>query len=75
VKTDESGTYVVVASPKKHLTAHDKSGKLLFHGEIETKEEQARVPKNVWDRVKPMVDQLKEDKTGQPEAEEEEQGI
>ena len=30
VKADDSGTYVIVASPKKRLTAHDKEGKLLL---------------------------------------------
>jgi len=62
VKTDDSGTYVIVANPKKQLTAHDKSGKLLFDGSIETPEEQDKVPREVWDRVKPMIEQLSEDK-------------
>jgi hypothetical protein len=39
VKTDDTGTYVIVANPKKRLTAHDKDGKLLFDGEIETEEQ------------------------------------
>ena len=59
VKTDESGTYVVIANPAKRLTAHDKEGKLLFEGEIETSEQQAKVPPEVWAKVKPMLDQLK----------------
>jgi hypothetical protein len=71
VKTDDTGTYVIVATPKKQLTAHDKSGKLLFDGAIETDDERARVPKDVWEKVKPMLDQLKEDKASAPEAEEE----
>ena len=59
VKTDESGTYVVIANPAKRLTAHDKEGKLLFEGEIETSEQQAKVPPEIWAKVKPMLDQLK----------------
>ncbi len=70
VKTDESGTYVVVADPKKQLTAHDKAGKLLFDGPIETEEDQAKVPKEVWEKVEPMIDQLKEEPGGEkPERE------
>ena len=56
VKADDSGTYVVVATPAKRLMAHDKEGKLLFDGEIETPEQQEKVPKEVWEKVKPMLD-------------------
>jgi membrane-associated protease RseP (regulator of RpoE activity) len=66
VRTDESGTYVIVASPKKQLTAHDKSGKLLFDGQIETPEEQDKVPRDLWEKVQPMLRELNED---HPEAE------
>lgn len=58
VKSDDSGTYVVVANPQKQLTAHDKEGKLLFDGKIETPEEQEKVPAEVWEKVKPMIDQM-----------------
>ena len=58
VKTDESGSYVIVADPAKRLTAHDKSGKMLFDGEIESKEQQDEVPRDVWKKVEPMVEQL-----------------
>ena len=58
VKTDDTGTYVIVANPKKHLTAHDKDGKLVFDGEIETSEQQEKVPKDVWKEVQPMIEQL-----------------
>ena len=58
VKTDETGSYVILADPKKHLTAHDKTGKLLFDGSIETAEEQEKVPKELWAKVKPMIDEL-----------------
>jgi len=58
VKTDESGTCVIVANPKKHLTAHDKDGKLVFDGAIETSEEQDKVPREVWKKVQPMIEQM-----------------
>jgi hypothetical protein len=58
VKTDDNGTYVLVADPKKKLTAHDKEGKLLFDGEIETSEQQSKVPRDVWKQVQPMIEQL-----------------
>jgi hypothetical protein len=58
VKTDDTGTYVIVASPKKRLTAHDRNGKLLFDGEIETPQQQDRVPRAVWAIVEPMVKQM-----------------
>ena len=58
VKTDDTGTYVIVANPKKRLTAHDKDGKLAFDGEIETSEQQEKVPKDVWKKVQPMIEQL-----------------
>jgi len=58
VKTDDTGTYVIVANPKKRLTAHDKDGKLLFDGEIDTNEQQEKVPKDVWKEVQPMIEQL-----------------
>ena len=61
VKTDETGTYVLLAAPKKHLTIHDKAGKLLFDGEIETSEQQAKVPRDLWQKVEPMVDDLAKD--------------
>jgi len=58
VKTDDNGTYVIVANPKKRLTAHDNNGKLLFDGEIETPEQQKKVPKEVWTEVEPMLKQM-----------------
>jgi hypothetical protein len=58
VKTDDTGTYVIVANPKKRLTAHDKDGKLAFDGEIETSEQQEKVPKDIWKKVQPMIEQL-----------------
>ena len=58
VKTDDSGTIVIVANPKLHLTAHDRDGKLLFDGAIETEEQCAKVPKEVWEKVEPMLAQM-----------------
>jgi len=57
VKTDDSGTTVIVGPPNLHLTAHDKSGKLIFEGEIETPEQRAKVPAEVWKRVAPLLDE------------------
>lgn len=59
VQVDDTGTYVLLAAPKKHLTAHDKAGKLLFDGEIETEADQQKVPPAVWEKVKPLLPQLK----------------
>ncbi len=59
VKADDSGTIVLIRNPKLHLTAHDKSGKLLFDGEIETEEQQAAVPKDLWERVEPLLDKMR----------------
>ena len=68
VKTDDSGTIVLVANPKLRLTAHDKDGKLLFDGSIDTKDERDKVPKDVWERVEPMLEKM--GKTVTVEAEE-----
>jgi len=59
VKSDDTGSYVIVANPTKRLIAHDKNGKLLFDGEIETSEQQSEVPAEVWKEVQPMIEQLK----------------
>jgi hypothetical protein len=71
VKTDAAGSYVLIATPKKRLSAHDNDGKLLFDGEIETPAQQDKVPREVWEKVKPMLEQLGTDKADQPEAEKE----
>jgi hypothetical protein len=69
VKADDAGTIVLVANPTLHLTAHDKKGKLLFDGEIETSKQRDKVPRDLWERVEPMVEKLeaKGDKDSQPE--------
>jgi hypothetical protein len=58
VQTDEDGTYIIEAGAKTRLTARDKDGKLLFEGEIDTPAEREKVPKEVWEKVKPMLDQI-----------------
>jgi hypothetical protein len=68
VKTDDNGTYVIVANPKKRLTAHDNKGKLLFDGEIETPEQQKKVPKDVWSEVEPMLKQMENPKAEKDDA-------
>jgi membrane-associated protease RseP (regulator of RpoE activity) len=57
-KADETGTYVIVANPKKRLTVHDNEGKLLFDGEIETTEQQQKVPAEIWSKAKSMLDEM-----------------
>jgi hypothetical protein len=68
VKADDTGTYVIVANPRKRLTVHDHDGKLLFDGEIETAEQRASVPKEVWRKVEPMVEKMGS-QSDQPELE------
>jgi PDZ domain len=67
VKSDDTGVLVLVASPKKHLTAHDQDGKLLFDGEIETPEQQQKVPTELWNKVKPLLQQIKPVEDGEPQ--------
>jgi hypothetical protein len=69
VKSDDGGTYVIVANPKKRLTVHDKNGKLLFDGEIETPEQQDKVPREVWEKAKSMLEQLDSIQLEQSESE------
>lgn len=58
VQSGDAGAFVIVADPKKRLTAHDKNGKLTFDGPIETQAQQDKVPRGIWDKVKPMLDQM-----------------
>jgi len=67
VKADESGTIVLLNQPKLHLTAHDKDGKLLFDGEIETKEQRDAVPRDLWERVEPLLEKLQATELEEPE--------
>jgi hypothetical protein len=66
VKSDESGTVVIVSNPEPRLTAHDKQGKLIFDGMIATPEQRKEVPKDLWERVEPLLDKM-----NSPEAPEE----
>ncbi len=61
VHADGSGTYVLVRNPRLRLTVHDAKGTLLFDGEIETEQQQAEVPAEIWEKVEPLVDRLKGD--------------
>lgn len=58
VKSDDTGTIVLIRNPRLYLTAHDKEGKLVFDGPIETEDERGKVPPEVWDRVEPLLDQM-----------------
>jgi len=68
VKADDSGTLVLVCNPKPHLTAHDKDGKLLFDGEIDTVEQRAKVPPEVLKRAEPLLEQVGAKAAEEPEA-------
>src|SRR5262249_19663307 len=67
VKSDDSGTLVIVSNPKPHLTSHDKEGKLIFDGEIDTKDQRKKLPKDLWERVKPLLDDASMDKKDKEE--------
>jgi hypothetical protein len=59
VKSDDNGTLVLISNPRLYLTAHDKEGKLLFDGPIETEEERANLPQELRDRVEPLLEQMR----------------
>jgi hypothetical protein len=58
VKADDSGTIVIVANPDLRLTAHDKNGKLLFDGDIQTADQRSKVPPDLWQKVEPLVKKM-----------------
>jgi len=58
VQSDDSGTYVLVSNPTPRLTVHGKDGKLLFDGPVDTVEERAKVPREIWEKVEPMLEKL-----------------
>lgn len=62
VSSDDSGTIHLESTPELSLTARDKKGKLLFKGSIDTKEERAKVPRELWERVEPLLKQLEREK-------------
>jgi hypothetical protein len=68
-KADETGTYVIVSNPKKRLTVRDNAGKLIFDGEIETDEQQQKVPPEIWTKAKAMLDEMGPAKGGDSEPE------
>jgi hypothetical protein len=70
VNTDDNGTLVIVANPTLHLTAHDKKGKLLFDGEIESADQRDKVPHDVWKRTEPLLDKLNANHAEEPETKE-----
>jgi hypothetical protein len=61
VKTDDTGTIIITSDPKLHLTAQDKDGKQLFDGEIETQEQRAKVPPEVWKQAEPLLEKMNQD--------------
>jgi len=66
-QTDESGTYILTQTgAKKHLTARDNEGKLLFDGPVDTPAQQKKVPKAVWEKAKPMLDKMAAPMGGEP---------
>lgn len=58
VKADESGTIVIVSNPNRRLTVHDAEGQLLFDGEVETAEQQEKVPRDLWEKVQPLIEKM-----------------
>ena len=58
VKADDSGTIVIVCNPRPRLTAHDKEGKHLFDGEVDTPDQRAKVPPELWEKVEPLLDKV-----------------
>jgi len=68
-KADETGTYVILSDPKRRLTVHDNAGKLIFDGEIETQEQQQKVPPEIWTKAKAMLDEMGPAKDGDSEPE------
>jgi membrane-associated protease RseP (regulator of RpoE activity) len=61
VTADDSGTIVILSNPKPHLTAHYKDGHLIFDGQIQTTEERAKVPKELWIKVEPLLSRMGEE--------------
>lgn len=57
VKSGDWGT-IILTGPPARLTARDKHGTLVFEGEIETPEQRAQVPPEVWQRVAPLLDEM-----------------
>jgi len=58
VRTDDSGTIVLVKNPRLRLTVHDQAGKLQFDGEVETPEQKAEIPAELLKKVEPILEQF-----------------
>ena len=43
------------------MVAHAKDGKLLFDGEVETKEQCEKVPADLWKKVEPLIEKISAD--------------
>lgn len=69
VRSDDVGTYVLVADPKLRLTVHDKQGKLLFDGEIETAKQKEKIPAKIQEKVKPLLEEMNAPKAWHPKSE------
>ena len=72
VKADDSGTIVLIRNPTLRLTAHDKDGNMVFDGEIESADQRDKVPRDLWERVEPLLDKMGGKPAGEPKAEESE---
>ena len=69
VRSDDAGTYVLVADPKLRLTVHDKQGKLIFDGEIETAKQKEKIPAKIQEKLKPMLEEMNAPKAWRPKSE------
>jgi membrane-associated protease RseP (regulator of RpoE activity) len=69
VRSDDAGTYVLVADPKLRLTVHDKQGKLLFDGEIESAKQKEKIPAEIQEKVKPLLEEMNAPKAWRPKSE------
>ncbi|HEY3862309.1 MAG TPA: PDZ domain-containing protein [Verrucomicrobiae bacterium] len=69
VQTDDAGSYVVDVGEKTHLTARDNNGKLLFEGDIDTAAQREKVPKAIWEKVGPVLEQMNPAGSSKPKPE------
>jgi hypothetical protein len=69
VQSDDDGSYIIESGARTRLTVHDKDGKLLFRGHIDTAAEREKVPKQIWEKVKPMLDQIVAPSDSKPKTE------
>ncbi len=69
VQSDENGTLIIEAGAKKHLTARDKDGQSLFDGDVDTLAQEEKVPTVVWEKAKPLFEQLDAPTSSKPRGE------